>query len=147
VLKLVRPLVAEGVTVLPADWVVRGQITRVSRAGKNCKPGRIDWKLRRVTTTDGKIVKIQTIESYVAKPNGIVLDQVPPDTTGKKIGRTADMIARVIAGAPLMLIGVPLIAIAMPAEHGCNGTGTEHSVPQGTNFYAAVSKNVGISAE
>lgn len=34
-LKLVRPLVADGATVLPTEWIVHGKVTKVKRAGKN----------------------------------------------------------------------------------------------------------------
>jgi hypothetical protein len=38
--KLERDLNADQLTALPKDWVVHGRITKVTRAGKNCKSGR-----------------------------------------------------------------------------------------------------------
>src|SRR5579863_2493928 len=49
-LKLVRPLMADGATVLPAEWIVHGKVTKVKRAGKNCKEGEVVWKLDSIKT-------------------------------------------------------------------------------------------------
>src|SRR5258708_2176564 len=53
VLKLVRPLLADEATVLPAGWAVHGRITDVKRAARNCQPGSIHWELEPLTMTDG----------------------------------------------------------------------------------------------
>src|SRR5438309_2035388 len=47
--KLNRPLIADGVVVLPADLIVRGTVTNVKRAGKKCHDGKVEWKLNEVT--------------------------------------------------------------------------------------------------
>lgn len=144
VLKLTQPLMVDGATVLPADWVVRGQITKVTRAGKKCKSGRVDWKLKPLTMTDGKKIKIQFLRNhdYAVKQNGVYLDnQVALDTTGAKIGRAAESIALV----PMVVLLSPLLipmAIAVSGEGGCDGAmGEESVIPAGTAFYAAVSND------
>jgi hypothetical protein len=150
VLRLGRPLAAGGVTVLPADWVVRGRITDVDRAGKNCKSGRIHWELGRVTLTDGKKINVQIIQSYVAKPKGVVLDQVSLDTTDKRVSRVVGKAGKGLALAPVVILLSPfliLMFIGMSGEGGCDGAmGEESVIPPGTVFYAAISKNVKVTA-
>jgi hypothetical protein len=137
VLKLARPLTTEGVTVLPVDWVVRGRITKVRRAGKNCTSGRIDLKLGRVTVPNGKRIKIQPVGNYFAEPGGMVLDWVPLDTTGKKIRR--------VALFPVLLPFAILFAIGMWGENRCSGyDGAEELVPAGKILVAVVSKDVSV---
>jgi hypothetical protein len=60
-LRLKKPLLADGVTVLPAGWPVHGRINDVKRATKNCQPGSIHWELEPLTRMDGKKIEIQSI--------------------------------------------------------------------------------------
>ena len=148
-LKLARPLVVDGVTVLPLDWAVRGQITNVIRAGKNCKSGQVNWKLGPLIMTDGKRIKIQFLgdHDYAVKQKGVYLDdQASLDTTGAKIGRAAKDVALV----PVLVLFSPFIipmAIAMSADERCRGAmGEEGVIPAGTVIFVAVSKNVKVIA-
>ncbi len=69
---------------LPADSLVHGRFTSVTRAGYNCKSGVVRWKLDRLSIAGGKKVMLQFIPGYLAKPNGTLVDQVELDTAGKK---------------------------------------------------------------
>lgn len=145
-LRVVHPLVADGVVVVPADSMVHGQITSVTRTGKNCRSGLVRWKLDRLPTAAGKQVKVRIVSKYLARPNGTLVDQVELDTTGKRFNRAARTTGTVIEFAPLVILTLPwiiLMAIAMSGEGGCDGAmGTEEIVPAGTPFYIAISKNV-----
>jgi hypothetical protein len=141
--KLERALKADQSTVLPENWVIHGRITKVLRAGKNCKEGRVRWKLEPLTTADGRKIKVQSIAEYLAKPRGVDVDRVSLDTTGHKIGRDAGYIAM----APVIVAFFPLfvlMAIGMSGEgEKCHGApGLEESVLPGTHFYFAVSKDM-----
>ncbi len=57
-LKVFLPLNSDGVTILPAGWRVRGRITKVIRADKNCKQGKIAWQLDQISTADGSKITI-----------------------------------------------------------------------------------------
>jgi hypothetical protein len=140
---LERDLNADQMTVLPKDRVIHGRITKVVRAGKNCKSGRVRWKLETVTTADGRKIKVQSIAWYLAQPRGVEVDRVSLDTTGEKIGKDTQYIAMV----PFVVVFSPvliLMAIGLSAEgEKCHGTpGLEESVLPGTRFYFAVSKDV-----
>jgi hypothetical protein len=51
-LRLTRPLIVDGVTLLPEGTSVVGKITKVKRAGLGCQYGSIQWKLDRVPFAD-----------------------------------------------------------------------------------------------
>lgn len=145
-LTLTRPVIAAGAEVLPPDWIVRGRVTDVTRAGKNCRAGQIKWSLDRLTMTDGKKIKVRRIGEYFAKSNGVVLEQVSLDPPKKRSGRVITNIATGVAIAPVLILLSPflvLMAISMSGEGGCNGAmGEESVIASGTIFYAAVSNDV-----
>ena len=144
-MRVVRPLLADGLAVLPADSLVHGQITSVTRAGKNCRSGLVRWKLDHLSTPGGKQVRVQFIPGYLAKPNGTLVDQVELDTTGEKLNRAAGNTGKVAVITPFVLLSLPWIvfmAIAMSGEGRCDGaTGKDEIVPAGTSFYIAISHN------
>jgi hypothetical protein len=141
--KLERDLNADQLTVIPKNWVIHGRVTKVGRAGKNCKSGRVRWKLEPLTTPSGRKIKVQSIPVYLAKPRGVeVVNRVPLDNTGEKIATYAPY-AMMVPLVVLLSPAIVLMAIAMSGEGDCHGTpGQEESVLPGTHFYLAVSKNV-----
>jgi hypothetical protein len=147
-LKLAQPLRVAGSTVLPKDWMVRARITRVTRAGRNCNPGRSVWKLQTATAPDGRRIKLQTIPYYIARRDGILQDSVSLDTLRKKIGS----VAKITALVPVLVVISPFIvlmaiAVGTSGEGKCGGkVGSEESIPAGTVFYAAVSHETTVTA-
>jgi hypothetical protein len=143
--KLERGLKAGGTTILPRNWPVHGRITKVVRAGKNCKTGRVRWKLEPVTTADGRKIKVQPIAEYLAKPRGVEVDRVSLVSTGAKIGRATEhleMAPAVVLFSPIIVPWFILLAIGMSGEGDCHGTpGLEESVRAGARFYGAVSQD------
>ena len=145
--KLERDLHANQMTILPKNWVIHGRVTKVVRAGKNCRSGRVRWKLEPVTTASGRKIKVQSIAQYLAKPRGgEVVDRVSLETTGQRASRVAEY----IEVAPVLVLFSPifvpyfiLMVVAMSGEGDCHGTpGQEQTISAGTHFYAAVSKDV-----
>jgi hypothetical protein len=141
--KLERALQADHATILPKDWPVHARITKVSRAGKNCKSATMRWQFDPVTTPQGLIVKMQAIPWYTVRPTGgSVEDRVQLESTGRKIGQVADYALAV----PISIVTLPylvLLYIGMRGEGDCSGNaGLEQQVPAGTHFYAAVSRDV-----
>jgi hypothetical protein len=145
-LKLAQPLRVAGSTVLPKDWMVRARVTKVTRAGRNCKPGGVVWKLETATEPDGRRIKLQTISYYLARQDGVMVDSVSLDTPSKKIGR----VAKITALVPVLVVISPfivLMAVGMWGEGECGGkVGAEESIPAGTVFYAAVSHSTTVTA-
>ena len=142
--RLERPLKADDLTILPQDLVVHGQVTRVERAGKNCKSGRVRWNLEPVMTADGKKIKIQPISDFLAT-RATPSDRVSLDSAGKKIERTVDYVLL----APVVIVTLPfliLMYIGMRDEGGCGGSdGEDERIPAGKHSYAAVSKGVRLT--
>jgi hypothetical protein len=143
VLRLKKPLLADGVTVLPAGWPVQGRITEVKRAAKNCQPGSIHWELEPLTMTDGKKVEIQSIAETVARSR--LLDQVggtTTPTTGSSVGGVIENIALAIVWVPLLILMFPLFVRAEGADSCPGGKGREESVWEGRTPYAEISNDV-----
>ena len=142
--RLEQPLKAGDLMILPQGWVVRGRVTKVERAGKNCKPGRIRWKLEPVMTPDGRRIKIQPISDFLAT-RATPSDRVSLDSAGKKI----ESAAKYALLAPVLLVTLPfliLMYIGMRGEGGCAGNyGVDERVPAGKHSYAAVSKGMRLT--
>jgi len=144
-LKLVRPLVAGGLTVLPAEWIVQAKVTKVKRAGKNCRDGEVAWELDRIKIPGGDQLKLQMVYSYPFDP-AILEDPlwVPLDTPSTKIGRAARFIGLVAVSIPLSPIFIPM---AIFATEPCRGkAGEEKSLPLELRRIYAVSKSVRVKA-
>jgi len=144
--KLERDLNANGSTVLPKGWVIHGRVTKVVRAGKNCKSGRVRWKLEAVKTASGRKIKVQSIPVYLAKPGGSeVIGRVSPDALrrgGNKVAEYLEIAPALVIFSPILVPYFILMLVAMSGEGNCDGTrGQEETVVPGTHFYAAVSKD------
>jgi hypothetical protein len=142
-LKLVRPLLAEGATVLPAEWILRGKVTKVKRAGKNCNDGQLVWQLDPIKTPGGDQLKVQRVHSYPFNSAGSGDPAwVPLDTPLTKIGGAAKftgLLAVSIALSPL------LIPLGIAATERCKGrAGVEKSLTLGLGDLFAVSKTVPV---
>jgi hypothetical protein len=144
-MKLARPLVADGATVLPVEWVVHGRITKVKRAGKNCKDGQVAWKIDPITTPGGDQLRVQEVHSYPFKY--VVSGDpvwVPLDTPLTKIGGAAEVGVAIPAAVALSPLFV-LMALATSDGPGCAGVvGSEKSLPVGHRDLFAVSKDVRV---
>jgi len=129
-LKLVRPLVADGTTVLPAGWIVHAKVTKVKRAGKNCSPGQLAWKLDPIKTPAGDLLKVQKVYSYPANlGTGYPPPWVPLDRPLKRISvgaaKTTGALVVFIALSPFT---IPM-AIALALGDRCGGeTGAEQTL-------------------
>ncbi len=142
--KLVRPLMADGATVLPAEWILHGKVTKVKRAGKNCNDGTVVWQFDRIQTPGGDRLKVQRVYSYPFKYFVTSGDPVwvPLDTPLTKIGvatKFTGALAFTVALAPIV---IPMaILMAEPCERKA---GEEESLPAGLEDLFAVSKDVRV---
>jgi hypothetical protein len=144
-LKLVRPLIADGAIVLPAKWILRGKVTKVKRAGKDCRDGQVVWQLDRIKTPRGDQLKVQRVHSYPFKYRVGSSDPVwvPLDTPLTKIGGAAKftgLLAFTIALSPL------LIPMGILMTERCEGeAGEEQSLPLELGDLFAVSRDVRLA--
>jgi hypothetical protein len=155
VLRLTKPLMAEGVTVLPARWVVHGRVTEVKRAARNCEAGTLRWELDSVTTADGNKIEITSIGADTAR-EGLLKEaeqnatasssgKKPVPTTGSSIGSTTlDLV--------LLPVGIFFLYASLLGEikygegETCHGhsKGVEESIPKKSIFYGEISKDVSV---
>ena len=139
--QLERDLNANGFTVLPRNSAIHGRITKVVRAGKNCKEGRVRWKLEPLKTASGRKIKVQSIPAYLATPRGgEVVDRVSLETTGEKIAEDAPW-AMMVPLVVLLSPAIILMAVAESGKRDCGTPGREEAILAGTRFYFAVSKD------
>jgi hypothetical protein len=141
--KLLRPLVADGVTVLPVDWVVHGRVTKVKRAGHNCQSGEVAWELGTVAASGGEQLRVQRVYSYPYDPllKGGSPEWVPLDTPLKKIGRAPIFVGELAAFIALSPLTVPL-GIAVGTSGKCKGEeGQEKLLTYGSSDLYAISKD------
>lgn len=147
ILKLKKPVLADGVTILAVGWVVHGRVTDVVPAAKPCKQGTIRWELEPLTMKDGSRLEIRAISEEAARYR---LLQVPHDMDGPRPGATvkrktsssAGGVAKDILIVPLVIVMIPLRALTFLSEGAdfpCRGKGSEQSIAPGTTLYAEIS--------
>jgi hypothetical protein len=143
-LKLVRPLFAEGVVVLPAESIVQGRVTNVKQAGKNCKAGKIAWELGLVRTPGGEQIRLHLVDYDTVFRRGVLVDQIPPESSAKKIGNGVK-IGLVSPLFVLVLILSSPVIVGMWYENRCAGhAGYEKQISAGEPYYAVVSRDIKI---
>ncbi len=141
---LTHPLIADGVAVLPAAWIIRSPVSYVVRPRKNCGGGVYFWKLQSVELPDGTKVKLQPISRDLANAHGNLVEQVVLDSNEKKRPQKPKRKNNKWAMAPLQIVAIPLwIVIAIGMQIDENGGGcTNGIIPVGFHFYRAVSEDV-----
>ena len=147
-LTLTRPLVISGATVLPLDAEVVGRITKAEPAQESCKPGHVKWDVDPVIASDGTKIKLRGVPAWEAKPNGVLLDRLPPEEKQSKVGEGVLLVLL----SPILLLDFVLISpwVVMDSFDGrarCKGLGAEDAHPEGELWYAAVSKSAKVSVQ
>ena len=143
-LELLRPLIADGAIVLPAEWILHGKVTSVKHAGKNCNDGKVVWQLDLIKTPGGNQLKVQRVKSYPLKYSVGSGNPawVPLDTPLTRIGSAAKftgLLAATIALSPL------LIPMGIAMTERCEGkAGEQQSLPAGLGDLFAVSKDIRV---
>jgi len=147
-LALTRPLMVDGTTVLPAGWTTHTKVRKAVHAGKDCKSGRIEWRMSRLELPHNKKIKLQRLQTYQAKPAGQLADWVKLDSSADDMGRGTISTLQLMAGLPLFLIFLPLMVLmvaALSLGSDCDhSAGIDQIVAAGTNFYFAISKDANV---
>src|SRR5690348_11238946 len=74
-LQLTNALKAGNIDALPKGQILYGRVTKVRRAGKNCRSGQLEWNLQPASVGRAQIYA-QLISEYVARKNGVLQDKV-----------------------------------------------------------------------
>jgi hypothetical protein len=127
-LRLSRPLVVNGVTLLGEGDVLHGKVTRVKRSGPRCRGGEVAWELDRIPFSDGTTAR-SNVHSITAAP----------DTAVDEVLDTGEIDAWLLLSPLAVLIEAPLIIISLPfmlfnyalagGFHGCTMPGKEFQMP------------------
>jgi hypothetical protein len=147
-LSLMRPLVTDGKSVLPAGWTAHSKIKKGVRAGKKCKSGRIDWRLSRLDAPGKKKVKLIPISKYEAEHDGQLVDWIDLDSAAHK--RSNSDLQWLVA-TPFVVIFLPLIVlfvISLAMGNDCDGSpGHEASIAAGAEFYFAIGNDADVVSQ
>src|SRR5215470_15588005 len=80
-LRLSRPLVVNGVTLLREGEILHGKVTRVKHAGPRCRNGEVKFKLDRVPFADGTTARSK-VHFITPDPDAKVADQLDTGEVG-----------------------------------------------------------------
>jgi hypothetical protein len=144
--QLAEPVTSGGYEVLPAGWIVDGQVSKVRSAAKSdCNGGIVRWKLSTATAPDGTKITLRLVGM---PPYGL---QDPTRKRAEKRGQKAGKIAKDVAIAPAMAVALALFlpeGPAMAAGEKGEPCSPYHGFPEhfgvGTVQYAALSKAVKV---
>jgi len=103
-LRLKRPLVIDGVTVLAEGEIVHARIARVKHAGPNCHDGQIKLKLDSVAFADSSTVKVKVRMLDPLEDVNVPMS-FPPETKGD----FKDGLSTFFAFSTVFLIYAPII--------------------------------------
>jgi hypothetical protein len=126
--------------------MVPAHITEVRRAGKrDCKDGKIVWKIDTGTAPDGTRVNLVGLRWEPYGLNGNPADMVHLKTTGEKVGRDFEYVVLGPVFAVSLILFLPLgIAMGLGEGEPCGKRpGAESYL--GPILYAAVAKSVRIT--
>ena len=152
-LKLARPLVVDGITVLPEGAFVYGRVTRVKHAGKDCRDGAVKWKVDSVTFPDSTQAKAHILFAE-ADQNFAVPDVEPGKDKRLKAGDVLDGMGVGFEAVMWFIVLAPIIIILLPSSldenaqakaKACGGKmGHEYLLPENSTVAVAISRNHAI---
>jgi|ERR1041385_2068564 hypothetical protein len=144
-LRLSRPLVVNGVTLLREGDVLHGRVTRVKHGGKHCRSGLVAWKIDHVAFEDHTTTQSMM---YYPPPNL----EVPEHTEitgmnslrgGRRIGFYALTGTFFLTALPFMT-GHALLFSAPPFSHSSDNAHCtapqEFQLPPGTRVAVVITK-------
>ena len=137
-LRLSRPLVVNGVTLLREGEVLHGKVTHVLHAGPKCHYGQVRWKVERVSFADHTTAQTRL---YTDAP------WQRPVPQQLHLGREQNFAERIAETA----LGVPIIGLALLVESprfllhderndGC-GDGKEYLLPAGSILAVVITRD------
>ena len=149
-LKLARPLLVNGVTVLPEGELVYGRVTRVKHAGKDCRDGAVKWKVDSISFPDSTQAKAHIM--FAKQGQDVPVPDVEPGSDRRRgSGEIIDGMAGAMEGvvwfivlAPLLIIFLPSILDNQAAEKAkaCGGKmGHEYQLQENSTVAVAISRD------
>jgi hypothetical protein len=144
-LRLSRPLVVNGVTLLREGEILHGKVTRVKHAGPRCRNGQVTWKLDSIPFADGSTAK-SNVRFTTPEPDAKVDDQLD---TG--VNPFVWFFVVPIAGpfvVAFIVISSPVLFLnhILPGSlNGCSVPGKEFQLPANATVGVAIMKDHHVS--
>jgi len=149
-LKLARPLVVDGITVLPEGELVYGKVTKVKHAGADCRDGAVKWKVESITFPDSTRARAHIL--FVKEGQNIEVPDVEPGKDKRlAAGDILDGAGTVFEGVMWFIVLAPILLIALPSTldqqaadkaKACGGKmGHEYLLPENSTIAVAISRD------
>jgi hypothetical protein len=137
-LRLIEPLVVNGVTLLPEGTIVHGRVTKVTHAKTSCRNGGIEWKLDKVPFSDGSSAKAEV--GFVSADPLAQLPQYIP--ANKRLGPAFWIFAYpfiLTVTLPFVVLMLPFYA-AQSWNQRCPGEGNDYVLPANATVAVVIRK-------
>jgi len=145
-LRLSRPLVVNGVTLLREGETLHGKVTRVKQAGPRCRDGEVKFKLDRIPFADGTTASSK-VHFVTPDPNAQVADELDPVELGPGFWFFAGPIAMPIFLA-IVVIASPVLlfnALVPGAYNKCTRPGRDFQLPANATVAVVIRKDHHVS--
>jgi hypothetical protein len=149
-LKLARPLVVNGVTVLPEGELVYGKVTKVKHARKDCRDGAVKWKVDSITFPDSTQARAHILFAKQG-PDVPVPDVEPGSDRRTGAGDILEGMASGMEGVMWFIVLAPLLILFLPSildqqaedkAKACGGKmGHEYLLPENSTVAVAISRD------
>ena len=145
-LRLSRPLVVNGVTLLREGEILHGKVTRVKNAGPRCRDGEVRFKLDRVVFSDGTTARSR-IHFITPKPDAEVADYLDTQEPGPVFWifvapiAMPFVVALVVVASPMLLFN----ALVPSALNPCTMPGKEFQLPANATVAVVIRRDHHVS--
>ena len=144
-LRLERPVVMEGVTLLSEGIIIHGKVTEAKPAGPYCRRGKLKWRIDHIPLPDSTSVSSR-ICSVRSQANLPVAEQLDPRHCMVVRGRRGEIESQIVY-APLVALGSPFILAnaIFGNRHKCVGQGNDISYPANTTVAVLITAERTVS--
>jgi hypothetical protein len=141
-LQLTRPLVIDGVTLLPIGTQARGRVSESKKAGPKCRAGLIDFKVGQVSFPDGSVA-LTEVYSRVPRPDTSVPEKIDGSLVRRGRHDELENLPQIILVAPLVAALIPVYLVAALSRKNsnpCVGDGRDYVFPAGSTVAVVIGK-------
>ena len=148
-LRLDRPLVIDGVTLLDRGLIAYGTVTGVKRAGPKCQFGKVSLKVDNFRFPDSSKAKTEILFA-VPGTQRYVPERLPTSPVRHQHHNASNPIRhrtrnswKWIVYAPLIPVALPMLAIRMSGEGAgpCQVQGREYVLPAGSTVAVKITED------
>jgi hypothetical protein len=141
-LVLTRPLVVDGITLLPIRAQAIGRVTKAKKAGPNCTQGYVEWEVDRVRFADAS-----SAPTEIRFPGSLLDTPVPESIASSDVQRGRhDYLEALPEIIVLLVLTAPFFALYLVESlfhrdgPSCTGNGTDYVFPANRTVGVVVAK-------